>query len=81
MPSAVAGSNCGHIYMPSAPRELTNMKPAHLSKAMSALQTGFNVHSRIRSESISNPLQTRPHYRFAMRIRFYVITCDLDRFM
>ena len=22
MPSAVAGSNCGHIYMPSAPREL-----------------------------------------------------------
>ena len=23
MPSAVAGSNCGHIYMPSAPRELT----------------------------------------------------------
>ena len=23
MPSAVAGSNCRHIYMPSAPRELT----------------------------------------------------------
>ena len=23
MPSAVAGSNCGHIYMPSAPRELS----------------------------------------------------------
>ena len=22
MPSAVAGSNCGHIHMPSAPREL-----------------------------------------------------------
>ena len=25
MPSAVAGSNCGHIYMPSMPRELMHV--------------------------------------------------------
>ena len=35
------------------------------TKAASALQTGFNANSRIRFESTSNPLRSRPHYRFA----------------
>ena len=35
---------------------------------MSAIQTGFNANSRIWFESTSNPLQSCPHYHFAMRI-------------
>ena len=43
-----------------------NLSSLRRVRTTNRIQCAFNANSRIRFESTSNPLQSRPHYRFAM---------------